>query len=327
MEVKTGDILLSVLVPAYNASEYISACLNSVFSQVDLRVEVVVVDDGSTDDTLRVIFSEFEQHIELRRLVVISQVNAGPGAARNRALERCCGRYITFLDSDDLLLKNYFREIAPLLEQDSYDIVEHGFIRFSGEDALSLQSYERLYGYAGAYALSTIRSEVFARTVWYPSIRIFRNALWSDIRYPEGVFYEDPMTIHKIFLRDCAIFFTDRPFLGYRLNPKGVTSQHSSPHMLDLVRFYESLTGSCLPIHILKVRLARTILYFHHELGTNKEAVSRVLGSLDDVPKGFGMWRHLKLVDLVFLLFTRAYIALDRTRFRLRSYSGLRKNP
>ena len=88
-------MLLSIVIPAYNASMYISACLHSIFDQVDQRVEVILVDDGSQDKTLEIILSDFGDHIGAGRLQVISQANSGPGAARNRGLDLCSGRYIT----------------------------------------------------------------------------------------------------------------------------------------------------------------------------------------------------------------------------------------
>jgi glycosyltransferase involved in cell wall biosynthesis len=310
-------ILLSIVVPAFNASEYISTCLNSVFQQVDQCIEVILVDDGSTDNTLEIVFSEFSSHIESSSLIIIRQANGGPGAARNRGIDLCRGRYITFLDSDDLLLEGYFMEVMPLLLSEPYDIIEHGFIRFSSKKELIYKYYKPLYNYSGSYDLKDIRNKVFAKTVWYPSIRIFKNSIWHSIRFTESVFYEDPMTINQIFLQDYTIYYSAKPFLGYRINPKSITSTHSSSHMMDLANFYFSLKDNCIPLIILKIRLARSILYFYHELGINDHIMSSILLNVRYLPKNIKILYNLKSIDLFFILFTRAYILLDKARFML----------
>jgi glycosyltransferase involved in cell wall biosynthesis len=314
-----NDLLLSIVIPAYNAIEYISDCLHSVFGQVDQRVEVILIDDGSTDGTMDLVISKFASYIECNKLILISQANSGPGAARNRGLDRACGRYITFLDSDDLLLDNYFCEIIPILEMDKFDIIEHGFLRFHSKEDLHKSIYKPLYNYTGAYNLQEIRNTVFSKTVWYPSIRIYKNVIWSGLLFPEGVFYEDAMIIHRIFLRNYYIYYTNRPFLGYRYNPDSTTSNHSSAHMLDLINLYRSLAKDNVATLIFKIRLARSILYFHHEVGSNKSILNDILLDINSTPRYINLLRNLKMVDIFFLLFTNFYIFIDKLRFKYRN--------
>lgn len=315
--------LLSIIIPVYNASKFISDTLNSIFDQFDDRVEVILIDDGSNDNTLEIIYSKFMLWIDAFNLIIIKQENLGPGSARNQGIKICNGQFITFLDADDLLLKDYFKTLMPILHQSKYDIVEHGFLRFNDKNDLYKLKFSPLYNFVGGYNVRNIRDKIFAKTVWYPSIRIFKNDIWKNLRFNEGVFYEDPMTIHKIFLNNHSIYFLNRPFLGYRINPKSVSSVHLDSHMMDLANFYFSLTPNSLSIIILKVRLARSILFFHHELNIHSDIMKKILNDLNktvDLKIKMQIFLNLKFFDMFFLLFTNSYIIINKSRFIYKNF-------
>ena len=102
---------VSVIIPVYNCENYISKSVESVINQDISEVEIILVDDGSTDDSLKVcqLLS-----LKYRNIKVISQGNKGPGAARNAGLKIATGEYVTFLDGDDLLPKNIFNKIYKI---------------------------------------------------------------------------------------------------------------------------------------------------------------------------------------------------------------------
>ena len=90
--------LVSIIVPAYNVAEYIESCLNSLLAQTHEEIEVVVVDDGSTDETAAVCAAVARRDARVR---IIAQPNAGVSAARNRGVQEARGKYVCFVDSDD----------------------------------------------------------------------------------------------------------------------------------------------------------------------------------------------------------------------------------
>ena len=89
---------LSILIPAYNVERWLPRCLNSILSQVEDDIEIVIVDDGSTDTTLQCANEFAEKWNNIR---VYSKHNEGVGAARNYLLDKACGEFIWFVDSDD----------------------------------------------------------------------------------------------------------------------------------------------------------------------------------------------------------------------------------
>ena len=111
--------LISVIVPVYNVEKYLPQCLNSIINQTYKNIEVVLVDDGSTDDSGN-ICEEYKKNDE--RIIVVHQKNSGLSAARNVGIEISTGEYITFIDSDDYISPDYIENLYSALEQYSADI-------------------------------------------------------------------------------------------------------------------------------------------------------------------------------------------------------------
>lgn len=112
MYVSLDSPLFSIVIPAYNAERFIGLTLQSIFAQTVQDFEIVVVNDGSTDGTLDLL-----QQVRDSRLRVITQENGGECAARNRGLREACGKYISFLDSDDVWLTNHLEQTLSFMEQ------------------------------------------------------------------------------------------------------------------------------------------------------------------------------------------------------------------
>src|SRR5882762_4125319 len=107
--------LVTVVIPAYNAEHYIGEALASVHEQTLRDVEVLLVDDGSTDGTLL----EAERFVGKLDLIIVRQANAGPSAARNNGIRRARGRFCALLDADDVMLPELLETQMARLEADS----------------------------------------------------------------------------------------------------------------------------------------------------------------------------------------------------------------
>src|SRR4051812_26490436 len=105
--------LVSVVIPCFNQARFLGKAVESVLSQVDVELEVIVVNDGSTDETVQVASQFFADP----RFRLINQKNAGLPAARNRGLRESAGKYLNFLDSDDWLAADMFRTLSTALDQ------------------------------------------------------------------------------------------------------------------------------------------------------------------------------------------------------------------
>ncbi|OMD37951.1 hypothetical protein BSK52_20335 [Paenibacillus odorifer] len=115
-----GIIEISVVIPVYNLENYIGRCLNSVLSQSLKEIEVIVINDGSTDDSEKIIKKYAECDV---RIKYIKQKNGGVSAARNRGIEEARGKYLTFIDGDDYILNNMLEKMYHLAESENLNFV------------------------------------------------------------------------------------------------------------------------------------------------------------------------------------------------------------
>jgi glycosyltransferase involved in cell wall biosynthesis len=313
--------LLSIIIPVYNVEKYIEACLNSVIKQLPDWVEVVIVDDGSPDGSMDIVRESFCQWITSGRISLLEQSNKGPGAARNTGIRESCGEFIGFLDSDDVILDGYFDEVADSLRRCTVDIVEFGFKRFKKLENISDEPYKPLYEFEGLKKLDDVREEVFSAGCWYPSTRIYRAEMIKSYPFPEDTHYEDLMTIPLVYLEEMAVFFIDKPLLGYRYNPSSITSQHTARQLSEKFGFYKSirLDAGCDATKILKIKTARGMVFFHSELNVPDFPINEVIAEIGKMRLSPTARGKLLLPDRLFYHFPALYALIDRIRVPLKT--------
>lgn len=121
--------MISVLIPAYNAGKSIAVCLNSLVSQCYSDYEIIIVDDGSKDDTRAICDFFAEEHSQIK---VISQSNQGSVSARKKALENACGEYVAYVDSDDWISENCLSLMADVIVQYNPDVIYANYFETDG---------------------------------------------------------------------------------------------------------------------------------------------------------------------------------------------------
>ena len=120
---------ISVIIPVYNTELYLRRCLESVINQTYTNLQIIIIDDGSTDNSLK-ICTEYAQNDN--RLIVYSQNNSGVSAARNKGLDMATGDYIAFVDSDDFIENDMFAKLLNTMVNNEADIIVCG-IKFYSE--------------------------------------------------------------------------------------------------------------------------------------------------------------------------------------------------
>lgn len=203
---------ISIIVPAYNSSQYIRECLDSIFSQNLRDVEVICIDDGSSDDTLAILKEYESKH---RSMLVLHQENQGQGAARNYGLKMARGRYVQFVDSDDMLAEGALESLFNLAECDALDVLFYDGETFYDNKKLRNQfrsfktAYQRQSAHRecsrGVDLFRQLQSENAYRVS--PCMALFRLDFLYDfgISFPEGMIYEDnAFTLKVICLAERA---------------------------------------------------------------------------------------------------------------------------
>lgn len=125
------NAMVSVIIPVYQAEEYLSHCVESVVNQTYRKLEIILIDDGSTDNSLECCYEWKEKDERIR---VLHHDNAGVAATRNRGLDCATGKYIYFLDSDDWIESNTLYDMVTILEKHDADIAVCGFIYVNEKD-------------------------------------------------------------------------------------------------------------------------------------------------------------------------------------------------
>ena len=211
---------VSVVIPVYNIEAHLRQCLDSVAGQTLSDLEVVCVDDGSTDAS-PAILEEYAQKDP--RFQVIRQANAGPGAARNRGMERSSGRYLIFLDSDDWFEPDFLERMTARAEETGADVT---ICRSDEFDTHSGQVYD------GSWMLKTqllpgavfspreAAGAVFQFTYGWPWDKLYRRdyILKEKFQYPDLAVSQDLVFVYPSVFCAGRIAVLDRVLIHHRVN-------------------------------------------------------------------------------------------------------------
>ena len=198
--------LVSVIVPAYNVEKYLAPCLDSVLNQTFSDFEIIIIDDGSTDRTPEVI-SKYSIDPRIRFL---TQQNSGISVARNQGLKMSRGQYLCYIDSDDLIAKDYLEKlITPLLQNPEIDITVCGYQEVC-------QTHHFL-----------IKQQDLDILIWN---KMYRKNLFTDNRilYPAGQIHEDNLTTYKLFFAAKNIQYLAEELYFYQRRNSYITKNFTS---------------------------------------------------------------------------------------------------
>ena len=201
--------LVSVIIPIYNVGEYLSECLSSVVNQTLRDIEIICINDGSTDNS-DAILDEYARKDP--RIIVINQKNKGQANARNAGLKISKGKYIVFVDGDDWINSEMLATLVLLIVQD-VDAIIFG-VNIFGEQDESTQKYFRMK-FLGKLDLS---GDIISNCPVPPWNKIYRKDLIVryKISFPEGLLYEDNSFHWKYLMQARRVIFVREKFYNYR---------------------------------------------------------------------------------------------------------------
>ena len=186
---------VSIIVPIYNVSEYLDKCLENIIEQTYNNIEIILVDDGSTDDSGR----KCDSYARLdERIKVIHKENGGLSSARNAGLDICTGNYIVFVDSDDWISKFMVEKLVNKLIKSKSDIVCCEFFEVDEKTLLcsKIDAEEKIM--ESEEALEKLLKLEIRDYAWN---KIYKRELFSELRFPDGRNYEDMATTYRAFMQ------------------------------------------------------------------------------------------------------------------------------
>ena len=202
---------ISVIIPVYNVEKYINKCVDSIINQTYKNLEIILVDDGSTDNSGKICE---EYKIIDHRIKVVHKENGGLSDARNKGIEIATGRYIGFVDSDDYIEKDMYSNLLNELKVNNADISVCKYKKVT-EDYNKcdyVQSYEnKIRILDNITAIELLISDSYMDN--YAWNKLYKKELFENVRYPYGKKMEDLGTTYKIFDRAKKIVYTN--YIGY----------------------------------------------------------------------------------------------------------------
>ena len=218
---------ISVIIPAYNAEKYLEQCVKSVQSQIYDNIEIIIVNDGSTDRTAEIIERLKEKDSRIRTLH--KRKNEGIGAARNSALELVTGQYVLFLDSDDWVDPNHISDLYDLLVRTDSDVSIANFTRYiESENRYEIHIsdddyYERIFTPQEWFTYQYGKPHYLSVCFTVPWCKLYKRSLFENISYYTGSFGEDDRTTWKLYLAADKIAYMHRSTMVYRVNSGSLT--------------------------------------------------------------------------------------------------------
>lgn len=222
--------LVSAIVPVWNVAGLLPRCLDSLLAQTHPRLEIIVVDDGSTDGSGAVMLTYHEQHPEVH---VVTQRHRGIGPARNAGLSVARGEYVVFVDADDWVEADFVSDLLRIAETTAADVVVSGLWFHSGALRAPFPFVPRQGVITGEEAarrsLSPARMPAF---VWN---KLYRRDLFADEPPFPSILYEDLATTPRVLAKARTVALTRRAYYHYCLRPDSVTGEFGAKNVFSVL--------------------------------------------------------------------------------------------
>jgi glycosyltransferase involved in cell wall biosynthesis len=279
--------LLSLIIPIYNSKKSLRECLNSALNQSINDIEIICIDDGSTDSSAAILDEYIKRD---SRVTVIHQRNAGPATARNAGLKAAQGKYIAFMDSDDWISPNIYSCSLPLFVNNVDTVVFS--VNIFGEKDRSMEKYfqQKFHGPLN------INGDVILNTPISSCNKIYRKDVIDkyDIRFPEGLFYEDNFFHWKYMMHANKAHFLRDKLYNYRIRENSIIRQMKSKsykvddHFLVCLKIFETMQKD----NLLEQYGESFTGFFRHCLGV-------VCANTDDARRSLRVAREIwKKIDI-----------------------------
>ncbi|MBE6497287.1 MAG: glycosyltransferase [Methanobrevibacter sp.] len=230
------QLKVSVIIPIYNVEKYLEECLDSVINQTLKDIEIICINDGSYDSSLDIL-KEYSKKDS--RIKIITQYNKGPGGARNTGLDIAQGKYIYFIDSDDIIEINGLKEMYQQAEFKDLDMLKFNLMTFEDETGKEKALYQRVKPAFlqelgdKIFDYKTIGSDVYTLS---PNMQssFFRRDAVKDIRFPEKLIFEDNIYLIEALFNSKRVYYYNK-FLSSKRERADSITQSTGDQFPDIL--------------------------------------------------------------------------------------------
>lgn len=286
------DFLISIVIPIYNAEKYLEECLNSIKNQTYKNFEVIMVNDGSKDDSETICMNFLRSDSRFRYL---KKENGGVSSARNVGLDNVEGDYITFIDADDWVDENYLDLLITTVKKNHSDIVVSSYKQFNNIDIFYLRAYSLQEKYLLNFErmnrddFLTIFPKLMSTNVCFNNAvaKLFRKELVNDLRFDTSIKYGEDLDFYfRLYLNVDSISYVDEPTYIYRSHGDSTTSnfnqEHAEQELSIFKQMYEKIQEIGLPsIHYFNK--LKKLLEWRMDFLENKVLLNEYLDFLKNI--------------------------------------------
>lgn len=214
--------MISIIIPVYNVEQYLDKCLQSVINQTYQNIEIILVDDGSSDSS-GVLCDKWKEKDS--RIKVIHKSNGGLSNARNVGIEQANGEYLMFIDSDDIVANDLCKVLFEILKNNHADIsICNATHIFNNE--FDFKNTGKIYCYDRNEAISQLwYQKSFLPSAWG---KLYKKDLFKKIKFTEGIIFEDVDIMHELFYQCNKIVYGEMELYGYVHHENSITTKKYS---------------------------------------------------------------------------------------------------
>lgn len=259
--------LISVIVPVYNVEKFLKRCIDSILSQTFFNFELILVDDGSPDNSPQLC----DRYAKCdKRISVIHKTNGGLSDARNAGLEIAKGDFIAFVDSDDIVSSRFLEFLYRAIKNSDCDIAVCSYVKFQKTIPSECQTYSNGKIYSGEEMLWRIYSKdhteyVESTVAWN---KLYKRELFENIRFPNGKIHEDEATTYKLYYKAEKVVVIPCELYFYYQNTEGIMNRKFNVSRLDYLEalydrycFYNKMRKSELAEYTARLLYIFTVDY------------------------------------------------------------------
>lgn len=220
---------ISIIVPVYNVKEYLCECLDSIVNQTYKNIEIIIIDDGSTDGS-EVICDEYKK--KDKRIKVVHQKNKGLSVARNKGIELSTGKYISFIDSDDVIDSKMVEILYREIIKNDCDMVICGFKTFFHDYIESKDKYQvQLINRNDFFKELMINKKITN----HACNKLYKKELFKNVEFVVGKKFEDIGTTYKLGFNLNLVCYLNIDLYGYRIRDGSIVGNLKKDSLLDYI--------------------------------------------------------------------------------------------
>ncbi|TWP26756.1 glycosyltransferase [Apibacter muscae] len=215
-------IKISIIVPVYNVESYLSKCLSSIVNQTLKEIEIIAVNDGSTDNSLSILKKYSSIH---KNIIIINKDNGGLSDARNVGIKNALGEYIAFVDSDDWIDKEMMFDMYYLAKNNDADIVFCSLQKVDEYDNV-IKNIPQFHNLPEKINFKD-NLKIFGEIENFACNKIFRKSLFKNIKFPKGLNFEDNATIPRIILNSKILAKSNNYYYKYFVRDNSISNSYN----------------------------------------------------------------------------------------------------